>query len=64
MRSIELSGAGVNRPGFDPACEIIHRQPASSERCWIRFDPDRGLDTIDVHLRDAGQNGHALGHYG
>ena len=33
MRTIELTGAGVNGPGFNPVRQIVHRQAAGRQGC-------------------------------
>ena len=64
MRAIELACARVNSSRLNRISEIIHGQSARSECGRISFDPDRALNAIDIHLRNAGKNRHALGHYG
>ena len=60
MRPIELSRAGVNRSRLDRIRDIIHCQPARRQTRWIGLDPDRALHSINVYLRDTGENRDAL----
>ena len=64
MRSIELSRAGVNRARFDRVCDVVHRQSARSQRRRIGFDPNGALNSINAHLRNAGQDRDPLRHHG
>ena len=56
MHAIELPCAGIDGASFDRAGEIIHCQPARSQRRGVGFDSNRALDAVNVHLRDAGQD--------
>ena len=62
MRAVELSGAGINGSRFDCVRHVIHRQSPRSQRRRIGLDPDCALDAVNIHLRDTGKNGDALGH--
>ena len=62
MRTVQLSGTGINRSGLDRAREVVHGQTARSERSGIGFDANRALNAVDVYLRYTRQDGNALRH--
>ena len=62
MRTVQLSGTGINRSCFDRAGEIIHGQSTGSKPRWIGFDSNGALNAVDVYLRYTRQDGDALRH--